>query len=277
MRVRCAHLGVLAVAAIVMAVAASSALAAAPTRVERDKTFRGQATIKAPCPGGTHVVSGGTGTEGGYGSILVLGSYPYDGSDKDSKPDDGWKAEMINRNSPLESAAYALCTKQSYSYPHEDFKFPRFKDGFGTVACPHGTHIISGGGRAGTLIGLLPDDDNDGNKLPDDQFVVHTESGASERTDGTAYAICGDTKVKYVSVNTPAITPHDEGGEFDAPCPDGSNVLGGGAGIDVGHRDGALNSLFPRTDDKLIGWGTYLDNYDGSNTHTGKVVAVCAT
>ncbi len=262
-----------AIAALAAALVIAAPAGAAVTHIEINDTFTGPGSIKAPCPNGTHVISGGMGTFNGYGGILLTGSYPYDGSDKDKAPDDGWKVDVTNRGG-LETAANALCSPQTYKYVSEDFKFPRFNDGTGTVACPYGTHVICGGGRAGTLIGLLPDDGKDSGKTPDDGFLVHTESGASDKTRGTAYATCGKTKVKYVTTNTGPIGTHEEGGEFDARCPTGSDVLGGGAGMNVGHRDGAINSLFPRTD-TIQAWGAYLDNYDIANLHSGKVVAVC--
>lgn len=264
----------LSIAAGVAALALASPAGAAIQHVEVDETFTGTGSIKAECPGATHVISGGMGTFNGYGGILLTGSYPYDGGDKDSAPDDGWKIDVTNRGG-LETEANALCSGQKWKYPHEDFDFPRFKDGTGTVKCPSGTHIISGGGRAGTLIGLLPGDGKDSDKAPDDKFTVHTESGASDKTKGVAWATCGKAKVKYVKTKTGPIGTHEEGGEFDAVCPAGSDVLGGGAGMDVGHRDGAINSLFPRVD-SIQAWGAYLDNYDISNLHTGRVVAVCS-
>jgi hypothetical protein len=265
-------------AAVGVGIAALFAFAAAPagaatTHIEVNDTFTGQGSIKAPCPSGLHVISGGMGTVNGYGGILLTGSYPYDGSDKDSAPDDGWRIDVTNRGGE-ETAADALCSKQTWKYASDDFKFPRFDDGTGTVACPSGTHVISGGGRAGTLIGLLPGDGKDSDKSPDDKFTVHTESGATGKTKGTAYATCGKSKPKYVTTKTPPIGTHEEGGEFDAVCPPGTNVLGGGAGMNVGHRDGAINSLFPRVD-SIQAWGAYLDNYDIADLHSGKVVAVC--
>ena len=265
---------ILAATAALTAIAASPA-GAAVQHVEHDETFSGPGSLKAACPGDMHVISGESGTFNGYGGILLTGSYPYDGGDKDSSPDDGWKVDVTNRGG-LEVEVDALCSNQKWTYVHKDFKFPRFNDGTGTVACPSGTHVISGGGRAGTLIGLLPGDGKDSDKSPDDKFTVHTESGATATTTGVAWATCGRAKPEYVTTKTPAIGTHEEGGEFDAQCPDGSQVLGGGAGIDVGHRDGAINSLFPRTDD-IQAWGTYLDNYDISRTHRGSVVAVCDT
>ncbi len=265
--------GVLAATAALLAIAASPAGAA--THVTVNDTFTGPGTIKAPCPAGMNVISGGMGTFNGFGGILLTGSYPYDGGDKGSTPDDGWKVDVTNRGG-LETAAYALCSKQTWKYVHENFTFPRFDDATATVACPSGTHVISGGGRAGTLIGLLPGDGKDSDKAPDDKFVVHTESGATEKTKGVAWATCGKAKVKYVTTKTGPIAPLEEGGEFDARCPGGSQVLGGGAGMNVGHRDGALNSLFPMTED-FQGWGAYLDNYDNSKTNVGRVIAVCST
>jgi hypothetical protein len=242
--------------------------------VEVDETFTGPGSLKVACPNGTKVLSGGMGTFNGYGGILLTGSYPYDSGDKGSTPDDGWKIDVTNRGG-LEVAVYGLCAKQKVKYVDESFKFPRYDDGTGTAACPRGTRIISGGGRAGTLIGLLPHDGKDADKKPDDKFLVHTESGATGKTKGVAWAICGKAKVSYVTTKTPPIGTHEEGGEFDAVCPDGSEVLGGGAGMNVGHRDGAINSLFPRAD-SIQAWGAYLDNYDAGKTHRGSVVAVCS-
>jgi len=271
------HLGVLAAGVAALAVAAPAGAGAGPapmvSHIEINDTFSGNGSIKAPCPDGTHVIAGGMGTFNGYGGILLLGSYPYDGSDKDHTPDDGWKVDVTNRGG-LETAANALCSSLKVEYVDEDFKFPRFDDGTGSATCPKGTHIISGGGDAGTLIGLLPGDGKDSGKVPDDKFTVHTESGASGRTKGTAWAVCGKTKVKYVTAKTGPIGPHHESSETDADCPSGSTVLGGGAGMNVGHRDGAINSLFPRVDSE-VGWGSYLDNYDGANENSGKVIAVC--
>jgi hypothetical protein len=266
------HLGVLAAGVAALALAAPAG-AADPVHIEINDTFTGPGSIKAPCPDGTHVISGGMGTFNGYGGILLTGSYPYDGGDKDSTPDDGWKVDVTNRGG-LETAADALCIDQKFKYVDEDFKFPRFNDGTGSASCPKDTHIISGGGDAGTLIGLLPGDGKDSDKAPDDKFTVHTESGATGTTKGTTWAVCGKTKVKYVTTKTGPIGTHEEGGEFDAECPSGSNVLGGGAGMDVDHRDGAINSLFPRVD-SIQAWGAYLDNYDIANHHSGRVVAVC--
>ncbi len=266
--------GVLIATAALVVIAASPA-GAAVQQVEVNDTFTGPGTVKAGCPAGMHVISGGMGTFNGYGGILLTGSYPYDGRDKDSAPDDGWKVDVTNRGG-LEVAVDALCSKQRWTYVHGSFKFPRFDDGKGSVSCPKGTHVISGGGRAGTLIGLLPGDGKDSDKRPDDKFTVHTESGATKKTRGVAWATCGKDKVKYVTTKTPPIGTHKEGGEFDARCPTGSQVLGGGAGINVGHRDGAINSLFPRTD-TIQAWGAYLDNYDSGKTHRGAVIAVCGT
>jgi hypothetical protein len=263
-----------AIATVALGAVLTASAGAAVVHVTDDQTFTGPGSLKVACPSGMGVLSGGMGTVNGYGGILLTGSYPYDGPDKDSAPDDGWKVDVTNRGG-LEVEVDALCSKQKVKYVHEAFKFPRFNDGTGSVACPSGTHIISGGGRAGTLIGLLPGDGKDSDKKPDDKFTVHTESGATGKTKGVAWATCGKAKVRYVTTKTAPIGSHTESDESDALCPAGSVVLGGGAGMNVGHRDGAINSLFPRVDE-IQAWGAYLDNYDRDKTHVGRVTAVCS-
>src|SRR5687767_6829080 len=47
--------------------------------------------VTAECPGKTHVVGGGGESGGGFGDTFISSSFPFDGADRDSKPDDGWK------------------------------------------------------------------------------------------------------------------------------------------------------------------------------------------
>ena len=101
---------VVAVAAfVVITVPAGAAI----THVEINDTFTGRGTIKAPCPKGTHVISGGMGTVNGYGGILLTGSYPYDSRDKGKAPDDGWKVDVTNRGGEETAATRSARSRPS--------------------------------------------------------------------------------------------------------------------------------------------------------------------
>src|SRR5688572_28044492 len=49
-------------------------------------------TFRAPCPSGRHVLGGGHLNGGGLADVIGAHSYPYDGADRDGRPDDGWAA-----------------------------------------------------------------------------------------------------------------------------------------------------------------------------------------
>jgi hypothetical protein len=50
----------------------------------------------APCGPDRHVVGGGVWVGGGAGGVRLVASAPYDGSDADAIPDDGWRARVYN-------------------------------------------------------------------------------------------------------------------------------------------------------------------------------------
>ena len=68
---------------------------------------------KAMCPSGTHVVGGGAHTFPHSTDSEVESTFPIDGPDADSKPDDGWEAVANNDDSgqEIKLRAIALCVK----------------------------------------------------------------------------------------------------------------------------------------------------------------------
>jgi hypothetical protein len=66
--------------------------------------------VKAACPSKSRVTGGGARFSGDPGDAKLLASYPVDGKDPDSIPDDGWKAQGHNDTAgPLQLKAYAIC------------------------------------------------------------------------------------------------------------------------------------------------------------------------
>ena len=133
------------------------------------------------------------------------------------------------------------------------------------------------GGRAGTLIGLLPGDGKDSDKAPDEKFSVHTEERGDREDQGCRLGDVrqGEGRVRD-DEDGPGSAPTMRAASSTPPAPMGPRSSCGGAGMNVDHRDGAINSLFLRTD-AIQGWGAYLDNYDISKLHSGRVTAVCDT
>ena len=119
-----------------------------PRPVE-DGTERG---FTAKCDSGAPVVGGGVITQGGYSLESYVSSIgPVDLRDPDDKPDDGWRAEVINRQDggaqTVQVTVQAICdTKdQKLRYPSRTFKV---RDGLlkgKAVACADGQVALGGG------------------------------------------------------------------------------------------------------------------------------------
>lgn len=61
----------------------------------------------AACPKGTHVTGGGISSSGSTESMN--NSYPVDGGDAGSAPDDKWAVYLINLNGSTNVTVYAIC------------------------------------------------------------------------------------------------------------------------------------------------------------------------
>src|SRR5688500_5683425 len=68
----------------------------------------GTKKLSARCPDGTNVYGGGHYNDGTFGYVQALHSYPYDGRDRKSKPDDGWRAQL-DISTPVTAIMYAVC------------------------------------------------------------------------------------------------------------------------------------------------------------------------
>jgi hypothetical protein len=92
------------------------------------------ATAKARCPTGTYVAGGGNYISGSNDDATLQATRPFDGGDRDKKPDDGWRVKAFNlRDIRKDLTAYAMCRKER----------PKYLGGFGTFSPPAG-----GGGGA---------------------------------------------------------------------------------------------------------------------------------
>lgn len=158
------------------------------------------ATLKVPCPDGSAVVGGGA--IGAGAETWVNASQPFDGSDADSKPDDGWKGTIFNdAGFPVDVEADAVCTSAGVGALH--YRKGRLPDvpaevtGFPAANCQADEAVIGGGASisgspaSGFVSNTHPlDQKGDPGSTPEDGWAASTMNVAGGDKDMTAYAIC---------------------------------------------------------------------------------------
>jgi hypothetical protein len=254
-------------ALIGVALSASSA-SAAVQYVEASTSDGSVQSLKVACPAGTHVTGGGEATFNGYKGLRLRGSYPYDGGDPDSLPDDGWKLSYRNIGG-VSVEVDAACAAELPHYVAVPFTIAETSRGTKGAGCGY-RQVYSGGALGGTLVSVLPKDGSDSDSNPDDSFQAAIDNPRSSPAQATVFAICGTANPDYVTV-TGTAPRKTESDELQADCPGGESVLGGGAGIKVDYGKGMINSLFPVGD----GFGGYLDNFS-KRPKPITAIAVCA-
>ena len=107
---------VLAILAIGGAALASVNLGTTGELTYRSETFTygpgASIGVNATCPTARHVTGGGFSAVGGTSvDQIVRTSEPFDGSDADSVPDDGWHVVVYNNSSTINAqvSVYAIC------------------------------------------------------------------------------------------------------------------------------------------------------------------------
>jgi hypothetical protein len=142
----------------------------------------GTATVK--CPRGARVAGGGLFVGGALAEGYVNRTYPIDGGDQDTKPDDGWRGRGYNLATGNTSVrAHVTCIDARLRYA---LNLGSFTD------CPDGTHATGGGaaipGSASSswLNSLYPFAEV--TNPPDAGFVNFFESPPGALATG--YAIC---------------------------------------------------------------------------------------
>ena len=118
-------------------------------RVRVDPSDSG--AVKAKCPEGTRVASGGAGLNGAASDSHLDSSYPFDAGDGDSKPDDGWKARAFNAASTRARLRLSVqCVERSLAYRNFEAK----TGGLRFAPCPAGGHALAGGIQAAGTPGV---------------------------------------------------------------------------------------------------------------------------
>jgi hypothetical protein len=165
-------------------------------------------TVAARCPDGTHVSAGGgysTGTPGAPGTpegSYLNSSFPFDGRDAGSAPDDGWNVRIYNiSDAPrVQINVFAVCVTERPRYVTANpVAMPPGYELLSTAAaCPDSRHISAGGLRlAGAPaanahpVTITPADLGDADSIPDDALRAKAQVLAGS-TAASAYmtAIC---------------------------------------------------------------------------------------
>lgn len=153
-------------------------------------------SAKQACGSGNGRVTGGGGRIATTDSFLSQ-SYPFDGSDGDKAPDDGWAIRVYDTlGGGGGMNVNAVCRAGPLSYTNAKSNIAPHHSAAVLANCPAGTHVTGGGaklaGPAGKvhLANSYPLDDADANLIPDDGWKAGGYNGSTRKRGLTVYAIC---------------------------------------------------------------------------------------
>ena len=195
----------------------------------------------ADCPPGTELVGAGADPVSNDNRGVLSSLRPEDSfADATSRPDDGVTAFAFNTIGETRFAfVWAFCAPGKTQYPSKHRILPLGETRTTKVPCPGGTRVLSGGvaldglNSDTHLDALLPFDDGDRGKRPDDGWKVKATNVGGADKQFTAWAFCrGGVPVDYPPLATNRqIGPSTDGGD-NLLCPNQTHSLvGGGAQI----------------------------------------------
>jgi hypothetical protein len=165
--------------------------------VANDHGAFGLSRVKADCPGAHWHVTGGGGSLGNPASSTLLASFPVDGNDADTKPDDGWEAWGYAQ--PQDKIhAFAVCSRKKPVYREGTEALNPGSGSRNEAMCGEGHHLLGVGGQAGSdpsqtarVVLAVPDDFNR-DQVYDEAGATFgvNDLGAQDPVDSIAYAIC---------------------------------------------------------------------------------------
>jgi hypothetical protein len=251
----------------------------------------GSAHVRCPKGGGIHVVGGGQYVFSPFEAATLTASTPFDGKDRGSAPDDGWRSTVRNFNAGDTLTVFAICASSPTTYKSDKFSTGPGRDArTARIHCPRGTHVTGGGVNlpvayedGGWLEASAPFDDIDGDAKTDDGWTA--TGGSEERevkmkvtascAEGGARGGFGKLKYAYGKGSAPKM----DYGEASAPCPAETHVTGGGVTTEgVAFHPMTISSPFDGTDPNSRpdnGWQGEFDNYSNSDPGLITAYAIC--
>jgi hypothetical protein len=247
--------------------AASSFTSGGITYVTKERHVKANhyRTLKAECPGGTHVLGGGEDSNAGFAQLRLRHTFPYDTKDQGSKPDDGW-AVGVSASVGRDVDVTAICAKLKPSYRKQSFPATGLTQGGEfNVVCKGDDEVLSGGTRG-------PDELSQNSGFPegDNAWGFYVDNQGTHEVQVRGYAVCADINVRLISVA--AMAPPNNFDTAQASCPQHKRVVGGGQSNGAGYNRIAANRMTPVGDD---GWLASVNNYDAAITFDYTAYAVC--
>jgi hypothetical protein len=241
-------------------------------------------SVDAPCPEGFKVTGGGAFSNGAYLETKLQDSYPIDGLDNDSKPDDGWRATIWNTASTARnSEVQAICAKAKVKYVTAEISTGT---GGKRANCPDGTTVSGGGVDTFELFGFPYDVlesiplKYDPNSARARAWFAFTGDGGGGLDGATVHAACiadsdAVVKARREFFNVPA-GEQEDGAVLCSP----KEKLTGVGGV-VGTQQGAMTTMFGTdspadADLKLDDGGTVTVDNAGGEELSSEAYALCA-
>jgi hypothetical protein len=236
-------------------------------------------TLTATCPKGTHALGGGEQNQEPYNSVFLRQTYPFDGADKDKKPDDGWRTRVQNREAHKVSVnTQAVCGKELPKYVVVRFLAPSgLETGQETASCPPETFVYAGGMSAPAKSNVAINA-----TFPNPMLTGATEWGGyldnrgSQAEDNAAViAVCGTVQPEIVQTMNVPTDPHKQR-QLSAHCLMDTYAFSAGLVNSTGFKGLAINSLGPKTAaDKPGERGMGIADTIGGSMVDITVAAVC--
>jgi hypothetical protein len=153
-----------------------------------------QTETDAMCPEGKHVTGGGGFSNQPYDTTTINDSYPIDGPDANTEPDDGWRGTFDNPTSAFPNfTTMAICGKGLPKYRSKAFATHQVVT---TRSCPKGSKPSGGGvsidgtlAQESRITRSIPGDGLDENLKPD-SWVGYGEAAGLAQIPARVYAIC---------------------------------------------------------------------------------------
>ena len=159
-----------------------------------------QGSLKVACPKGTSVIGGGVGITGHTHLQEVATSRPFDGKDRDHKPDDGWSGRANNGLSTGVTMTVAAVCALLGSFTYVKSSATSVADntqGSAVANCPVGTSVTGGGESiTGTTLDTevgdsFPIDGVDAGTTPDNGWQGTANNDGTGRSQTMqVFAIC---------------------------------------------------------------------------------------
>jgi len=236
-------------------------------------------SVDALCPDGFNVTGGGAFSNGAFQETKIQDSYPIDGADNDSKPDDGWRATIWNTASTgRNSEVQAMCAKTKTKYASAVLGNG---NGGKSAKCPNGTTASGGGIDVNATFGFPYDLIQSAPNSPrPDKWSIFVFGPGMAATGVTVHAVCvPDDGAKLKARMDTSEVPAGDQGFGGVLCKDSEKVVGVGA--DAATQQAALVAIFgvdnlADPDSKLDDGTTTTVDHFGVETVPSEAYAICA-